>query len=603
MLTKDFYKKIDSELNAIIQRYKPTNSYLKKHYKSPNNQKSYAFLIWFLEFYTQVNGYLSYITDETGDGSCDIMIPYYNERSEIESYCIVQSKWKAESSSESHLEDTEVLKALMRFEAILNGEKRDVNPNVKNHIEDLLNHTRKNLPVKIIFLSLCKKTNSVPDEIRDFQNRHKKTSIEWIDIDKIKHDYIDKRYKKILPENPFKIFVNLEEEPITLRIARLGQNKRDLIHLEKPFESYVFLIKPKTIFELFEQHGFRLFFKNIRNPLIQSKINEIIEKTASDNAPFFWYYNNGITAITYGMDTLGTNAEQIDITGLQIINGSQTVYSIYNAYLNASVGKRKRLDEDMLITFRLIRSGSDDFNLNVTRYTNSQNPIVGRDFHANDDIQISLQNTFFDKKVWYEKREGEFREQPEDIKIVPNTLFGGAYLVFGLQDPVSIYSNTSNEDMIFIDEKENKNGLYDKIFKPTIQADDLLASYYMLDIAFSDKEGIFMLDNRPRRDSYHIVALSHTCLKKHFFLQFGSTVSVFRKIIELYEKNQTDILLKALDFSLQFWRDYIKGETSEEKLNNLEVALTSRQHFDFVLKEIETFNLDLNNVTIIRNDN
>ena len=101
--------------------------------------------------------------------------------------------------------------------------------------------------------------------------------------------------------------------------------------------------------------------------MIQSKINDIIEKTATDIAPFFWYYNNGITAITNGMDTLGTNAEQIEIEGLQIINGAQTFYSIFHAYKNASNIRRKQMNEDMLINFRLIRSGSAAFNLGTLK--------------------------------------------------------------------------------------------------------------------------------------------------------------------------------------------------------------------------------------------
>lgn len=599
MTTKDFYKAIDKDLDAIVERYKETNEYLKKHKQNVHNQKSYAFMIWFLEFYTQVNGYLSYITDSDGDGSCDLMLPYRNDEGQIETYCIVQSKWKAENNCEKELEGKEVYKALARFEAILNGEKQNINQEVKNRIEDLLTHTRQNKPVKFIFLSLCKKTISVSDEIRNFQNHHQKTYIEWLDIEQLKLDYIDKKYKKLRPENPFKVKVDLEEEPITLKIARLGNQKQDIIHLEKPFESYVFLIKPKTIFELFDRYGFQLFFKNIRNPLIQSEINQIIEKTALENTPFFWYFNNGITAITNGMDILGTNAEQLDINGLQIINGAQTVYAIFHAYQNASPLRRKLMNEDMLINFRLIRSGSVTFNMDVTRFTNSQNPISGRDFYANEDIQIRLQRAFFNTNIWYEKRKDEFREFPKNVKIVPNDLFAKAYLVFGLEDPVS-----SNQDsnLLFSTKKDNPNGLYDYIFHSNIKVEELLASYYMIEVAFSDLHGIFVNNNNLRRDIYHVLALSHICLKNHFTLHFGDKISIFKKIIELYEKGKTEILYKALEFSLQFWLDHIEGETTKEKLENLDQALNSSEHFHAVRTEFESFSIDLNKSKVIKDN-
>ena len=597
MLTKDFYKSVDAELSSIIERYETTNAYLKKHKQHPYNQKSYAFMIWFLEFYTQVNGYISYITDGDGDGSCDMMFPYHNDSGQ-QTYCIVQAKWKAESNCEKLLEDKEALKALSRFETILNGEKQDVNPEVKKRIEALQNHTRQNLPVKFIFLTLCKKSLSVSDEFRDFKNRHKKTYIEWIDIEQLKRDFIDKKFKKIKPNNPFEIEVDLEEEPITLKIARLGKNKRDVIHLEKPFESYVFLVKPKTVFELFERYGFRLFFKNIRNPLIQSKINQLIERTATDNAPYFWYYNNGITAITNSVDELGSNAEQLAIEGLQVINGAQTFFSIYNAYLNASTRHRKRMDEDTFITFRLIRSAGQDFNLNVTRFTNSQNPISGRDFHANDAIQEQLQHDFFNTKVWYEKRDGEFRDYPEGITVVPNSIFARSYLAFGLQDPVSLMQENSDE-LLFLSEKENENGLYEKVFHPFLKWEEFLAAYYMVMTMFEDSKDRFLDSNeKPRRDTFHILALSHTCLKNHFTRKFGEKVAISRKIIELYEKNQLDVLNKALDFSLNFWLENVKGDNADEQLAHFNEMLSSRQVFLSIRDEWETFTIDLD-VSII----
>ena len=49
MVTKDFYNTIDQELDVLLEKYKE-DEYLQKHGKAKNNQKSYALLIWFLEF-------------------------------------------------------------------------------------------------------------------------------------------------------------------------------------------------------------------------------------------------------------------------------------------------------------------------------------------------------------------------------------------------------------------------------------------------------------------------------------------------------------------------------------------------------------------------
>ncbi|MDP1057523.1 AIPR family protein, partial [Klebsiella pneumoniae] len=77
-----------------------------------------------------------------------------------------------------------------------------------------------------------------------------------------------------------------------------------------------------------------------------------------------------------------------------------------------------------------LKSGGDEFDLKVTKYTNSQNPVNDRDFWPNDPVQQSLQNYFFATSFWYEKREGEFKEVPEHVDKIANFYFGAAYWAF-----------------------------------------------------------------------------------------------------------------------------------------------------------------------------
>lgn len=89
-----------------------------------------------------------------------------------------------------------------------------------------------------------------------------------------------------------------------------------------------------------------------------------------------------MTAITYLLPEIRNEAEIATVTGLQIINGAQTVYSIYKAYKDASPVKRQIMDSESFVTLRILKSGGKDFDLNVTRFTNSQNPVSDRDFVA-----------------------------------------------------------------------------------------------------------------------------------------------------------------------------------------------------------------------------
>ncbi|MCS3353542.1 AIPR family protein [Bacteroides thetaiotaomicron] len=69
----------------------------------------------------------------------------------------------------------------------------------------------------------------------------------------------------------------------------------------------------------------------------------------------FWYYNNGLTAITYLLPEIRNEAEIATVTGLQIINGAQTVYSIYKAYKDASPVKRQIMDSESFVTLRIFK--------------------------------------------------------------------------------------------------------------------------------------------------------------------------------------------------------------------------------------------------------
>lgn len=102
MLTKDFYKLVDNELVEILEKFK-NDPYIKKNKKAINNQKSYALLIWFLEFYGKKTDYSNYITDGDDDSSCDIVFDNLDNQGQKVFY-IVQSKWNIETNCDSEVE-------------------------------------------------------------------------------------------------------------------------------------------------------------------------------------------------------------------------------------------------------------------------------------------------------------------------------------------------------------------------------------------------------------------------------------------------------------------------------------------------------------------
>ncbi|TAD85019.1 MAG: abortive phage infection protein [Bacteroidetes bacterium] len=605
MHTRDFYSIIDGELDAFIARYKD-DSVIKAHKRATNNQKSYALLIWFLDFYGRVSNYSNFITDGGNDSSCDIVFDSFdNQGNKI--FYVLQSKWNNADNSERETEKDEILKALSDFETILRGEKKSVNNKLKSKLEELDLHLKANGAVKFIFLSLSQYKGGADENIEAFKNNDVKTKFEVIDIDRIRVDYIDRKYKKIDPVNPLETYQNPEESSIGIEIVQKGGS----VKIEKPYEAYMFLLRPKSIWELFKTYNFLLFFKNVRNPLLQSQFNEDIEKTILEESSLFWYYNNGITAITKILPEIGKKAETITVTGLQIINGAQTVYSIYRAYERASHTQRIQMDTEAVITLRLLKSGGKNFDLNVTRYTNSQNPVQDRDFCANDEVQIALQNASYKTNVWYEKRRGEYREVPKGVKTIPNGVFANLYLAYHLQDPVSVIKNyelrvKTGKDLNFISHRDHKDGLYERIFNSKTSFEDMLSAFYVFDTVFKplNKQYSFSL----KTNLYHLLALFKVAFTKYLKVKYGDKINVNKQVIKIYEKGdkgEKETVIKTFKFLSQFVERQVGGlsraEKTSERMLKFLFTLSHYQKIYDALEEAEISTNDIDDV-ILKDD-
>lgn len=546
MVSEAFYDLIDKELETLINEYKD-DLYFKKNKSNVNNCKSRAFLIWFLKFYGKTDQYIQHITDGDGDHSCDIIFDAYDNQ-ENHIYYIVQSKWNIKSKCHSSVEKAQVLQAINEFDSIIRGHKLTTeNKTYQAKVEELQEHIKHNGEIKIIYLTLCSPNKDTEDNINAFLLNHKKTSFEWIDLERLKIDYINRKYKEIEPINPLSKYYNPEEENIELSIKQhIGG--RSFIHIDKPFEAFVFLLKPSTIYNLFEKYGLLLFQKNVRNPLMVSELNQQIEKTITDNPAFFWYYNNGLTAITYLLPEIRNEAETATVTGLQIINGAQTVYSIYKAYKDASPVKRQIMDSESFVTLRILKSGGKDFDLNVTRFTNSQNPVSDRDFVANDEVQKRLQEESFETAFWYEKRRGEFRNRDiEGVQIVSNEVFAKLYLAYFLHDPIkasNVFSRKNNK-FAFISHKQDKDGLYEIIFNENTSFKDMQAAYQIQSLI----ECCFEFDISVFSQNIILLSLFSYIAKDYYKIKYDTNFEdVSVAINKGFQSDDIDVFLKILKY-------------------------------------------------------
>ena len=180
------------------------------------------------------------------------------------------------------------------------------------------------------------------------------------------------------------------------------------------------LLTGDEIVRLRENYKYQLFDKNVRYNLGLNKINKTIVESAMSQKNDFYFFNNGLTITSLKFKKKDTSTIRVDRP--QIINGAQTVDSIYTAF-NKRLNKLQRIHKDketarsktidefknLKVLFRIIQTQAEetDFEMNVIKCNNTQNSVQVRDFYSNNPEQIELQNQFAELGYFYEIKRGE----------------------------------------------------------------------------------------------------------------------------------------------------------------------------------------------------
>jgi hypothetical protein len=180
-----------------------------------------------------------------------------------------------------------------------------------------------------------------------------------------------------------------------------GLPSAQLFHVEKNTQvidipgatkSCVMVVPGKQIAQLYDEAKDALFATNIRSYLGDTKINKEIHDTINREPHYFYYYNNGITCLSTSFDM--KNEREVNVTGLQVINGAQTVRALAKAEKQKPGATDKVL---VLMRVTELKKGYGEegrFISNIVRSNNSQNAMKPADFISNDAIQGWLRQQF-----------------------------------------------------------------------------------------------------------------------------------------------------------------------------------------------------------------
>ena len=161
--------------------------------------------------------------------------------------------------------------------------------------------------------------------------------------------------------------------------------------IEEPRLTYYGVIQLKDLVALHEQYSKALYERNIRYFLgsNQSDVNKAIKVTLHEYPADFFYLNNGITAVCNQIEPKGEKdgAKRLEVRGLSIINGAQTVAS---AAEFAQQYPDKNIDEAKVMLTLIQASSDGQFGKSVTKARNHQNPVQTANFASLDENQERL---------------------------------------------------------------------------------------------------------------------------------------------------------------------------------------------------------------------
>jgi hypothetical protein len=140
-----------------------------------------------------------------------------------------------------------------------------------------------------------------------------------------------------------------------------------------------------------------LFSLNIRNYIGNTRTNKNIINTAETEPGQFFLFNNGVSGLA---TRVALEEDHLSVSGLQIINGAQTVKALVhvaNQIRRSNLNCWNETEPQLLVRITEISEGygqTGRVRERITQYNNTQNAIKISDFRSNDPVQYYLKEQF-----------------------------------------------------------------------------------------------------------------------------------------------------------------------------------------------------------------
>ena len=332
------------EGRAILSEKKPLQGFSKSIQDSIKEatseatnsvQKGHDYLIWMLTnvFEETIENAENAIIDGPDDCGIDAVLRYEKE------ITLIQSKF-----GESH--DIGMIDKFVKdVERFKNAEQSSIKRDDLSYLWNEIN--QKGVKLNLVY---------VTEQYADYES----DVVQVIDMAQTNHILLERKMK---PEKGHKATIRYID----------GYWRKNIFHCT---------VDGVEIANLVEKHRY-ILDNNIRHHLgHRMKVNKGIRKTLEECPEKFAEYNNGstMTAVDVKVDE---DKKLIHLDSPIIVNGAQSSHGI----LDVSK-KRKSLDAETQL--KIIKTDDEEHQKNITRFSNSQNAVKGKDLVALEDFWKSI---------------------------------------------------------------------------------------------------------------------------------------------------------------------------------------------------------------------
>lgn len=179
-------------------------------------------------------------------------------------------------------------------------------------------------------------------------------------------------------------------------------------------------VHAQSLADAYSKYHSRIFQHNPRGAQASNKVNSQIFEALHDPTwrKMFHILNNGITVVCESI-SFDEETHRLAIEDLQIVNGCQTVYTLYRA------AREQELPEDVTVNIRVVE-GLRNVAAKIAKASNSQTAVKAEQLASLDSVHEEIQRTLdqYDPPWYYEKQLGAVRLLSEADKRTHRSRYG-----------------------------------------------------------------------------------------------------------------------------------------------------------------------------------